>query len=81
MIFEGQINEILFDGCFGVMFENGYWLIVYMVGWMWCFCIWLVVGDVVCVEVMFYDFSKGCFVYCECGGGLVLFSQCKWCGF
>ena len=71
MTFEGQIDEILPDGRFGVVLENGHRVIVYTAGRMRRFRIRSVVGDAVRVEMTPYDLSKGRLVYRERGGGPV----------
>ena len=77
MTFEGQIDEILPDGRFGVVLENGHRVIVYTAGRMRRFRIRSVVGDAVRVEMTPYDLSKGRLVYRERGGGPVPPSQHK----
>ena len=69
MTFEGQINEILPDGRFGVTLENGHRLIVYTAGRMRRFRIRSVVGDAVRVEMTPYDLTKGRIVYRDRGPG------------
>ena len=77
MTFEGQINEILPDGRFGVTLENGHRLIVYTAGRMRRFRIRSVVGHAVRGEVTPYDLSKGRLVYRERSRGPVPPSQRK----
>ena len=68
---EGQIDEILPDGRFGVRLDNDHRVIVYTAGKMRRFRIRSVVGDRVHVEMTPYDLSKGRLVYRERtpGGG------------
>ncbi|TXG98511.1 MAG: translation initiation factor IF-1, partial [Rhodocyclaceae bacterium] len=56
---EGQIDEILPDGRFGVLLDNGHRLIAYTAGKMRKFRIRSVVGDRVHVEMTPYDLTKG----------------------
>ena len=60
---EGQIDEILPDGRFGVMLENDHRIIAYTAGKMRKFRIRSVVGDRVRVEMTPYDLSKGRITY------------------
>ncbi|WP_338465579.1 translation initiation factor IF-1 [Novosphingobium sp. ZN18A2] len=62
---EGQIDEILPDGRFGVVLENEHRIIAYTAGKMRRFRIRSVVGDRVHVEMTPYDLSKGRIVYRE----------------
>jgi translation initiation factor IF-1 len=62
---EGQIDEILPDGRFGVMLDNAHRVIVYTAGKMRRFRIRSVVGDRVHVEMSPYDLTKGRLVYRE----------------
>jgi len=62
---EGQIDEILPDGRFGVMLDNEHRLICYTAGKMRKFRIRSVVGDRVHVEMTPYDLSKGRIVFRE----------------
>ena len=70
---EGQIDEILPDGRFGVMLDNDHRVIAYTAGRMRRFRIRSVVGDRVHVEMSAYDLSIGRIVYREkiegSGGG------------
>lgn len=70
---EGQIDEILPDGRFGVLLENEHRIIAYTAGKMRKFRIRSVVGDRVHVEMTPYDLSKGRIVFRErtpgVGGG------------
>lgn len=66
---EGQIDEILPDGRFGVMLENEHRIIAYTAGKMRKFRIRSVVGDRVRVEMTPYDLSKGRIVFRERGPG------------
>lgn len=68
---DGQIDEILPDGRFGVMLENDHRIIAYTAGKMRKFRIRSVVGDRVKVEMTPYDLSKGRIVFREKtpGGG------------
>ena len=67
---EGQIDEILPDGRFGVMLENDHRVIAYTSGKMRRFRIRSVVGDTVRVEMTPYDLTKGRIVYRDRGPGL-----------
>lgn len=67
---EGQIDEILPDGRFGVILENDHRIIAYTAGKMRKFRIRSVVGDRVRVEMTPYDLSKGRIVYRDKGPGL-----------
>jgi translation initiation factor IF-1 len=69
MTFDGQVDEVLPDGRFGVLLENGHRVVVYTAGRMRRFRIRTVVGDAVRVEMTPYDLSKGRLVYRERGGG------------
>ena len=62
---EGQIDEILPDGRFGVMLDNEHRIIAYTAGKMRKFRIRSVVGDRVHVEMTPYDLSKGRIVFRE----------------
>lgn len=66
---DGQIDEILPDGRFGVMLENDHRIIAYTAGRMRRFRIRSVVGDAVRVEMTPYDLTKGRIVYRERGPG------------
>jgi len=66
---EGQIDEILPDGRFGVLLENEHRIIAYTAGKMRKFRIRSVVGDRVRVEMTPYDLSKGRIVFRERGPG------------
>lgn len=66
---DGQIDEILTDGRFGVMLENDHRIIAYTAGKMRKFRIRSVVGDRVRVEMTPYDLSKGRIVFRERGPG------------
>ena len=74
---DGQIDEILPDGRFGVMLENDHRIIAYTAGRMRRFRIRSVVGDAVRVEMTPYDLTKGRLVYRERGSGPVPPSQRK----
>lgn len=69
LTFEGVIDEILPDGRFGVVLENGHRLIAYTAGRMRRFRIRSVVGDAVRVEMTPYDLTKGRIVYRDRGPG------------
>ena len=56
---DGQIDEILPDGRFGVILENDHRIIAYTAGRMRRFRIRSVVGDAVRVEMTPYDLTKG----------------------
>lgn len=62
---EGQIDEILPDGRFGVMLDNQHRIIAYTAGKMRRFRIRSVVGDRVHVELTPYDLTKGRIVFRE----------------
>lgn len=66
---EGQIDEILPDGRFGVLLENDHRIIAYTAGKMRKFRIRSVVGDRVRVEMTPYDLSKGRIVFRDRGPG------------
>ncbi|WP_033074152.1 translation initiation factor IF-1 [Sphingopyxis sp. MWB1] len=66
---DGTIDEILPDGRFGVVLENGHRIIAYTAGRMRRFRIRSVVGDAVRVEMTPYDLTKGRVVYRERGPG------------
>lgn len=71
MTLDGQIDEILPDGRFGVMLENEHRIIAYTAGKMRKFRIRSIVGDRVKVEMTPYDLTKGRIVFREkvAGGG------------
>ena len=62
---EGQIDEILPDGRFGVMLDNEHRIVAYTAGKMRKFRIRSVVGDRVHVEMTPYDLTKGRIVFRE----------------
>lgn len=62
---EGEIDEILPDGRFGVTLDNQHRLICYTAGKMRRYRIRSVVGDRVHVEMTPYDLSKGRIVFRE----------------
>lgn len=62
---EGQIDEILPDGRFGVTLDNEHRIIAYTAGKMRRFRIRSVVGDRVHVELTPYDLTKGRIVFRE----------------
>lgn len=66
---DGQIDEILPDGRFGVILENDHRIIAYTAGRMRRFRIRSVVGDAVRVEMTPYDLTKGRIVYRDRGAG------------
>jgi len=66
---DGQIDEILPDGRFGVLLENDHRIIAYTAGKMRKFRIKSIVGDRVRVEMTPYDLTKGRIVYREKIGG------------
>lgn len=74
---DGQIDEILPDGRFGVMLENDHRIIAYTAGKMRKFRIRSIVGDRVKVEMTPYDLSKGRIVFREkvAGGGAGAFKK------
>jgi translation initiation factor IF-1 len=71
MVLDGMIEEILPDGRFRVLLENGHRLIAYTAGRMRRFRIRSVAGDRVQVEMTPYDLDKGRIIYRERtpGGG------------
>ncbi len=69
MTLDGQIDEILPDGRFGVLLENDHRIIAYTAGKMRKFRIRSVVGDRVRVEMTPYDLSKGRIVFRDRGPG------------
>jgi translation initiation factor IF-1 len=71
MTLDGQIDEILPDGRFGVVLENGHRIIAYTSGKMRKFRIRSVVGDRVKVEMTPYDLSKGRIIFRDRGVGTV----------
>lgn len=66
---EGQIDEILPDGRFGVVLENEHRIIAYTAGKMRRFRIRSVVGDRVIVEMTPYDLDKGRIIFRDKGPG------------
>ena len=62
---DGQIDEILPDGRFGVLLENDHRIIAYTAGRMRRNRIRSVVGDRVHVEMTPYDLGKGRIIYRE----------------
>lgn len=66
---EGQIEEILPDGRFGVMLQNNHRIIAYTAGKMRKYRIRSIVGDTVLVEMTPYDLTKGRIVFREKIGG------------
>lgn len=62
---EGEINEILPDGRFGVTLDNEHRLICYTAGKMRRYRIRSVVGDRVHVEMTPYDLTKGRIIFRE----------------
>ena len=66
---DGQIDEILPDGRFGVTLENDHRIIAYTAGRMRRFRIRSVVGDAVRVEMTPYDLTKGRIIYRDRGAG------------
>ena len=65
MTLEGNIDEIMPDGRFGVVLDNQHRIIAYTAGKMRRFRIKSVVGDRVHVEMTPYDLSKGRIVFRE----------------
>ena len=65
MTLEGEIDEVMPDGRFGVMLDNKHRIIAYTAGKMRRFRIRSVVGDRVHVEMTPYDISKGRIVFRE----------------
>jgi translation initiation factor IF-1 len=64
---DGQIDEILPDGRFGVLLENNHRIIAYTAGKMRKYRIRSVVGDRVKVEMTPYDLDKGRIVFRDRG--------------
>jgi translation initiation factor IF-1 len=62
---EGNIDEVLPDGRFGVMLDNQHRIIAYTAGKMRRFRIRSVVGDRVHVEMTPYDLTKGRIIFRE----------------
>ena len=62
---EGNIDEVMPDGRFGVTLDNQHRIIAYTAGKMRKFRIRSVVGDRVHVEMTPYDLSKGRIVFRE----------------
>ena len=69
MTLEGNIDEVMPDGRFGVMLDNQHRIIAYTAGKMRKFRIRSVVGDRVRVEMTPYDLEKGRIVYRDRGPG------------
>ena len=65
MTLEGNIDEVMPDGRFGVMLDNQHRIIAYTAGKMRRFRIRSVVGDRVHVEMTPYDLSKGRIIFRE----------------
>ena len=65
MTLEGNIDEVMPDGRFGVTLDNDHRIIAYTAGKMRKFRIRSVVGDRVHVEMTPYDLSKGRIVFRE----------------
>ena len=65
MTLEGNIDEIMPDGRFGVMLDNQHRIIAYTAGKMRKYRIRSVVGDRVHVEMTPYDLTKGRIVFRE----------------
>lgn len=65
MTLDGLIDEVLPDGRFGIMLDNGHRIIAYTAGRMRRFRIRSIVGDRVQVEMSAYDLTKGRLVYRE----------------
>jgi translation initiation factor IF-1 len=62
---DAMVEELLPDGRFRVLLENGHRLIVYTAGKMRKFRIRTLVGDRVQVEISPYDLGNGRLVYRE----------------
>ena len=65
MTLEGNVDEIMPDGRFGVTLDNEHRIIAYTAGKMRKFRIRSVVGDRVHVEMTPYDLTKGRIVFRE----------------
>lgn len=61
-----MILEILLNIMFCVELENGYIVIVYILGKMCKNYICILIGDKVIVEMILYDLSKVCIIFCVC---------------
>jgi len=57
--FEGEVTEVLTDGNYRVMLENGHEILAYAAGKMRKFRIRTLAGDKVTVEMTPYDLTKG----------------------
>lgn len=66
---EGYIEDILPDGRFAVLLDNGHKIIAYTAGKMRKFRIRSVVGDRVHLEMTPYDLTKGRIVFRERASG------------
>lgn len=65
MVMDGAIEEVLPDGRFRVVLENGHRLVAYTAGKMRRFRIRSVAGDRVQVEMTPYDLDKGRIIFRE----------------
>lgn len=70
---DGQIDEILPDGRFGVTLENSRRIIAYTAGKMRKYRIRSVVGDRVTVEMTPYDLDKGRIIFRDKGPSTTAF--------
>jgi len=57
--FKGTVTEKLPNAMFRVELENGHTIIAHTAGKMRKFRIWIMVGDMVNIEMTPYDLSKG----------------------
>jgi len=57
--FKGTVTEKLPNAMFRVLLENGHTIIAHTAGKMRKFRIWIMVGDLVNIEMTPYDLSKG----------------------
>lgn len=48
---------------FCVKLENGFYILVYVLGKIWRNYIWILFGDKVVVELSLYDLIRGCIIY------------------
>lgn len=68
LVLEGQVNDVLPDGRFRVLLENGHEIIAYTAGKMRKHRIRTINGDRVQVEMTPYDLEKGRIIFREKSG-------------
>lgn len=68
LVLEGQVNDVLPDGRFRVLLENGHEIIAYTAGRMRKHRIRTINGDRVQVEMTPYDLEKGRIIFREKSG-------------